>query len=88
MIEIDKNMYNLQYVYQHELGDALIYDEVVDITIKKWTMIEEKQLIKLHLGILKDPKMVLINVALPLHFIKRVEAFLNSYKDGFTYSYK
>jgi len=41
MIEIDKNMYNLQYVYQHELGDALIYDEVVDITIKKWTMIEE-----------------------------------------------
>jgi hypothetical protein len=31
-------------------------------------MIEEKQLIKLHLGILKDPKMVLINVALPITF--------------------
>jgi hypothetical protein len=28
-------MYYLQYVYQHELRDALIYDEVIDITIKK-----------------------------------------------------
>jgi hypothetical protein len=28
-------MYYLQYVYQHELGDALIYDEAIDIAIKK-----------------------------------------------------
>jgi hypothetical protein len=28
-------MYDLQCVYQHELRDALIYDETIDITIYK-----------------------------------------------------
>jgi hypothetical protein len=68
-------------------------DEVVNIIIKNkptagWTLIKEKQLIKLNLGSLENLKMVFINFVLPFHFEKGIETLLQDYKDIFAWSYK
>jgi hypothetical protein len=54
-----------EHFYQHEPGEALILDELVDITIKnkpivKWTLTSEEQLTKLNLGTIEDPKVFIM----------------------------
>jgi hypothetical protein len=71
----------------------LIFDEVVDITIKnklivKWALMEEEQLTKLNLGNKENSKIVFINVALPSKFVKAIETLLQNYMDIFAWNYK
>jgi hypothetical protein len=81
------------YFYEHQLGKALILDENTNNTIKYikkiigWTMIVEKQLIKLNLGSKKEPKDVLINSILPNIFQAQIKKVLMEYKDVFAWSY-
>jgi hypothetical protein len=63
----------LVYFYQHQPGEVLILDEIVDVIVKdknitRWIIINKKQLKKLNLGNEGDPKEVLINVVLPISF--------------------
>jgi hypothetical protein len=71
----------------------LIFDEVVDITIKnklivKCALMEEEQLTKLNLGNKENSKIVLINVTLPSKFVKAIEILLQNYMDVFAWNYK
>jgi len=57
------------YFYEHQPTEALILDEVTDITIKDkknvgWTVIVKEQFEKLNLGNEEKPKEVLINTIL------------------------
>jgi hypothetical protein len=45
----------LMYSYEHQLGEALILDEAIDIIVKdkkttSWIVIAEEQLVKFNLG--------------------------------------
>jgi len=55
MSQLEENFDYPVYLYEHELGEALILDEDADITIKDkkivgWIMMVEEQLVKLNLG--------------------------------------
>ncbi len=59
-----------RYFYEHQLGEALILDEAIDIIVEdkkiaSWIVTTKEQLAKLNLGSKKEPKEVLINVILP-----------------------
>ncbi len=59
------------YFFEHQLGEALILDEVVNITIKDkkivgWIVITKEHLKTFNLGSEKDPKKVFINAILPI----------------------
>jgi hypothetical protein len=81
ILHADKNIKYRKHFYQHELGEALILNKLINITIQNklivgWIVIKEEQLIKLNLGNVKDPKNVLISSTLSSHFVKGVEALL------------
>jgi hypothetical protein len=71
----------------------LIFDEVVDTTIKnklilKWALMEEEHLTKLNLGNKENSKILFINVVLPSKFVKAIETLLQNYTDVFAWNYK
>jgi hypothetical protein len=81
------------YFYEHQPWEALILDEVVNITIKDkkivgWTMTTKEQLVKLNLGSKEEPKEVLINAILPSVFEAQIKHVLMEYIDVFAWGYK
>jgi hypothetical protein len=79
--------------YQHQHGEVLILDEVVDVTVKhkkitRWIVIAKEQLNKLNLGSERDPKEVLINAILPISFQAQIKELLVNYCDVFAWNYK
>jgi len=98
--EIDCGMLQLEdivdypvYFYEHQLKEALILDEVVDITVKdkkiaSWIVTVEEQLVKLNLGSNEEPKEILINAILPSVFQTQIEKVLMEHKNVFAWSYK
>jgi len=88
----DKNEYFV-YFFEHQLGEALILDEVVNITIKdkklvRWIIITKEELKKLNLDSEEDPKEVFINAILPIPFQTHIKKLLVNYIDVFAWSYK
>jgi hypothetical protein len=81
------------YSFEHQQGEALILDEVVNITIKYkkivgWIVIIKEQLKKLNLGNEEDPKEVFINAILPIPSQAQIKELLVNYRDVFAWSYK
>jgi hypothetical protein len=93
MLQLEDIVDYLVYFYEHQLKEALILDEVVDITVKdkkiaSWIVTVEEQLVKLNLGSNEEPKEILINAILPSVFQTQIEKVLMEHKNVFAWSYK
>jgi len=88
----DKNEYSI-FFYEHQQGEALILDKVIDITIKdknniSWTITTSEQLAELNLSSEEKLWNVLISAILPTTFQSQVKDLLMDYKSAFSWNWR